>query len=179
MSDISKSNFNEACRIHGFLQVNKVSGNFHIAPGQSFERDEVHVHSLRNFHFNRLNTSHEIFDLTFGEKFPKQVNPLTGTKQISERGAVLYHYYIKVVPTTYIFLNGSKLITNQYSVTKHRKIIRNVLDASNQQLPGTFFTYDISAIMVKYVEEKRSFAEFMTSLCTIVVGCCCLKIFLI
>ncbi|CAF4877832.1 unnamed protein product, partial [Rotaria socialis] len=34
----------------------------------------------------------------------------------------------------------------------------------------TFFTYEISAIMVKFVEQKRSLAQFLTSLCAIVGG---------
>lgn len=159
----------EGCRIHGFLQLNKVAGNFHIAPGQSFQQHHIHIHSLQNIRLNLLNTSHIIDELTFGNSFPHQINPLSGTKQIANEGAVLYHYYIKVVPSTYVFLNRTELRTNQYSVTKHRKVIRNLADGNNPQLPGTFFTYEISAIMVKFIEEKRSFAHFLTTLCALVV----------
>ena len=161
---------NEGCRIHGHLEVNKVAGNFHIAPGQSFQQHHVHVHSLRNLRLNVLNTTHYIHELTFGQGFPKQINPLSRTEQISRDGAVLYHYYVKIVPSTYVFLNGTQLLTNQYSVTKHRKVIRNLFDSSDHQLPGAFFTYEISAIMVKFVEQKRSLAQFLTSLCAIVVS---------
>jgi endoplasmic reticulum-Golgi intermediate compartment protein 3 len=160
----------EGCRLHGHLEVNKVAGNFHIAPGQSFQQHNVHVHSLRNIRLNMLNTTHLINELTFGEPFPAQVNPLSRTQQISHEGAILYHYYVKVVPSTYVFLNQTQLLTNQYSVTKHRKPIRNLFDSSDHQLPGTFFTYEISAIMVKFIEQKRSLAHFITSLCAIIVG---------
>lgn len=162
----------EGCQVHGHLEVNKVAGNFHIAPGQSFQEHHVHVHSLRNIRWNMLNTTHYIDELAFGETFPQQINPLSQTKQITnaqEGGSILYHYYVKIVPSTYVFLNQTQLITNQYSVTKHKKIIKNIFDSSDHQLPGTFFTYEISAIMVKFVEQKRSLAQFLTSLCAIIV----------
>lgn len=165
----------EGCRVHGHLEVNKVAGNFHIAPGQSFQEHHIHVHSLKNIRLNMLNTTHFIDELTFGEYFPNQINPLSYTKQITnsrEHGGILYHYYVKIVPSTYVFLNGKEIRTNQYSVTKHKKIIKNIYDSSDHQLPGTFFTYEISAIMVKFVEKKRSLAQFLTSLCAIIV---CIK----
>ena len=34
---------------------------------------------------------------------------------------------------------------------------------------GTFFTYEISAIMVKFVEQRRSLTYFLTTLCAIIV----------
>ncbi|CAF4842736.1 unnamed protein product, partial [Rotaria sp. Silwood2] len=86
---------NEGCRVHGYLEVNKVAGNFHIAPGQSFQQHHVHVHSLRNIRLNLLNTTHYIDDLSFGEYFPNQINPLSNSKQIANTGAVLFHYYVK------------------------------------------------------------------------------------
>jgi hypothetical protein len=160
----------EGCRVHGHLEVNKVAGNFHIAPGQSFQQQHIHIHSLRNIRINMLNTTHYINDLSFGEQFPNQVNPLSNSQQVTSDGAVLFHYYVKVVPSTYVFLNKTQITTNQYSVTKHRTIIRNIFDANSHQLPGTFFTYEISAIMVKFVEQRRSLAQFLTSSCAIIVS---------
>ena len=37
-------------------------------------------------------------------------------------GAMMYQYYIKVVPTWYVQLDGTELHTNQYSVTRHQKV---------------------------------------------------------
>lgn len=36
----------EGCNIYGFLEVNKVAGNFHFAPGKSFQQSNIHVHDL-------------------------------------------------------------------------------------------------------------------------------------
>ena len=37
-----ESVLNEGCQIYGFLQVNRVSGSFHIAPGKSYAVNHVH-----------------------------------------------------------------------------------------------------------------------------------------
>lgn len=37
-----KKIFDEGCQIYGFMEVNRVSGSFHIAPGKSFSLNHVH-----------------------------------------------------------------------------------------------------------------------------------------
>ena len=32
----------EGCKTHGYLEVSKVAGNFHFAPGKSFQSHSVH-----------------------------------------------------------------------------------------------------------------------------------------
>jgi endoplasmic reticulum-Golgi intermediate compartment protein 3 len=39
----------EGCNLAGYIQVNKVSGNFHIAPGRSFAMNGMHVHDTVTF----------------------------------------------------------------------------------------------------------------------------------
>lgn len=36
----------EGCNIHGSVEVNKVAGNFHFAPGKSFQQPNVHLFDL-------------------------------------------------------------------------------------------------------------------------------------
>ncbi len=79
----------------------------------------------------------------------------------------MYQYFIKVVPTTYESLNGNVLNTNQYSVTEHFKPLKG---ENAHGLPGVFFMYELSPIMVKFSETRKSFAHFLTSLCAIVGG---------
>ena len=45
MTEKLKSN-NEGCRLYGHVQVNKVAGNIHIAPGKSFQQHHMHVHDI-------------------------------------------------------------------------------------------------------------------------------------
>ncbi|XP_016569315.2 endoplasmic reticulum-Golgi intermediate compartment protein 3 isoform X2 [Capsicum annuum] len=45
----------EGCNMYGFLEVNKVAGNFHFAPGKSFQQSNVHVHDLLTFQKDSYN----------------------------------------------------------------------------------------------------------------------------
>lgn len=45
----------EGCSIYGFLEVNKVGGNFHFAPGKSFQQSNMHVHDVLAFHKDSFN----------------------------------------------------------------------------------------------------------------------------
>src|SRR5437667_12445144 len=60
----------EGCRIEGGLRVNKVIGNFHIAPGRSFTNGNVHVHDLNNYFDTPIagghTLTHTIHSLRFG-----------------------------------------------------------------------------------------------------------------
>lgn len=37
-------------------------------------------------------------------------------------------------------------------------------------MPGIFFQYELSPLMVKYTEKDRSFGHFITNLCAIIGG---------
>lgn len=50
----------EGCRLHGHVDVNKVSGNFHITPGRSSTRDNRHVHQFNPHEAIGFNSSHII-----------------------------------------------------------------------------------------------------------------------
>ena len=46
------------------------------------------------------------------------------------------------------------LFTNQFSATKHQKVINSGV-FGEQGLVGVFFTYELSPMMVKYTEKQR------------------------
>jgi hypothetical protein len=46
-SDAEKRALSEGCQIYGSLEVNRVGGSFHIAPGKSFSINHVHVHDVQ------------------------------------------------------------------------------------------------------------------------------------
>lgn len=119
---------NEGCRIEGGIRVNKVVGNFHIAPGRSFSSGNMHVHDLNNFLESPVEGghtfTHHIHHLRFGPQLPdsalknlgnKQMswtnhhqNPLDNTKQSTDEVAFNYMYFIKVVSTSYLPLGYQK-----------------------------------------------------------------------
>jgi len=74
----------------------------------------------------------------------------------------------QVVPTTYRFRNGTKVTTNQYSVTEHT---RHVTPGSARGLPGIFFFYEVSPLHVEITEGyRKGWIAFFTSVCAIIGG---------
>lgn len=164
-----KDQAKEGCRIHGFIHVNKVQGNFHFAPGKSFQTEHMHVHDLAALSFQQqFDLSHKITRLSFGEPYPGIINPLDEVEKTWKlSGSAMYQYFIKIVPTTYREPSGALINSNQFSVNEHERILT---PASRGGLPGVFFIYDFSPIMVSFTEHTTSFAHFLTSLCAIVGG---------
>lgn len=158
----------EGCRVFGHFEVNKVAGNFHFAPGRSFQQGMLHVHDLVAFGQDAyFNMSHSIAKLSYGADFPGLVNPLDGAVAVQTEGHLMYQYFIKVVPTLYTSRGGRVLRTAQFSVTEHPKAVDLL---SGRSLPGVFFFFDINPIQVAFAETKTSFLHFLTSVCAIVGG---------
>lgn len=80
----------------------------------------------------------------------------------------MFQYYIKIVPTTYVKKDGTIINSNQFSVTKHQKTVSMMSGESG--MPGIFFQYELSPLMVKYTEKERSFGHFLTNVCAIIGG---------
>lgn len=83
-----KNTFTEGCQIYGYLEVNRVSGSFHIAPGLSYSINHVHVHDIQPYTSSAFNTTHHIRHLSFGVKLidDERRNPLDGTVAKAEEG---------------------------------------------------------------------------------------------
>lgn len=110
----------EGCRIEGGLRVNKVVGNFHLAPGRSFSNGNMHVHDLKNYWDSEVSHdfTHIIHHLRFGPHLPDSVtrslektflpwsnhgmNPLDNTRQDTDEASFNFVYFIKIVPTSYL-----------------------------------------------------------------------------
>ncbi|CAA2982300.1 endoplasmic reticulum-Golgi intermediate compartment 3-like [Olea europaea subsp. europaea] len=103
----------EGCNIYGFLDVNKVAGNFHFAPGKSFQQSNVHVHDLLAFQMDSFNISHKINRLAFGDYFPGVINPLDGVLWLQQTPNAMYQYFLKVVSTVFTDVNGNTIQSNQ------------------------------------------------------------------
>lgn len=80
----------------------------------------------------------------------------------------MFQYYIKIVPTSYIQKDGTVLLSNQFSVTKHQKVVSIIGGESG--MPGVFFQYELSPLMVKFTEKQKSFGHFITNVCAIIGG---------
>ncbi|XP_004364824.1 Ergic3 protein [Capsaspora owczarzaki ATCC 30864] len=170
-SERMRSIANEGCKVQGFMYVNKVAGNFHFAPGKSSQHQHVHVHDLQQFKTTTFDMTHTIHLLSFGTEYPGQVNPLDAVSKVPPEntpGSAMFQYFIKVVPTEYVKLNGETEQTSQFSATSHVKMINHA--AGENGLPGVFFMYEPSPMLVKITERRKSFMHFLTGVCAIVGG---------
>ena len=165
----------EGCQVYGYLMVQKVAGNFHLAPGKSFQNHHMHVHDLVLFKEGKFNLAHTIKKLSFGNEFPGVINPLDGVTKVPpaptdpnvKSQQSMYQYFIKVVPTEYHHMDGEEIKTNQFSVTEY---YRDLGSSDAHGLPGVFFIYDLSPIKVRFVETRQNLAQFLVNLCAILGG---------
>lgn len=120
----------EGCRLEGVIRVNKVVGNFHIAPGRSFTAGNVHAHDLENYldidlpPSERHTMTHHIHQLRFGPQLPDNLadkwqwtdhhhtNPLDDTKQPTDEPAFNFMYFVKVVSTSYLPLGWDPQVSS-------------------------------------------------------------------
>ncbi|BEI93144.1 uncharacterized protein CcaverHIS019_0507720 [Cutaneotrichosporon cavernicola] len=193
----------EGCRLSGQVRVNKVIGNLHFSYGSTFMRRGMDVAQLvpylqdRNHH----DFGHRIFKFHFGadvtpaEKArmdPKErttrdrlriSDPLQGRQnhRHNDKSNFMYQIFVKVVSTTFVYLNGDEIPTNQYSVTSYERDLAmgnrpsrdddgRVTSHHTQAIPGVFINYEISPMKVIHTETRQSFAHFVTSTCAIVGG---------
>lgn len=112
----------EGCRIAGTLRINKVAGQFHIAPGRSFNFGAMHVHDTQEFDQDQHphDFSHTIHHLGFGPRMDDSGrarwavrriayrDPLDGTQQTTAEKRYSFTYYVKVVGTSYLPLGHHK-----------------------------------------------------------------------
>ncbi|KAK6526238.1 hypothetical protein TWF694_004847 [Orbilia ellipsospora] len=147
-----------SCRIWGSMDVNRVMGDFHItAKGHGYWEAGQHVdHDIFNF-------THVVNELSFGEFYPKLVNPLDGVVASTEDKFYRYQYFLSVVPTTYK-ARGRTLHTNQYSVTEQGRSM------SPQSVPGIFFKFDIEPIMLTITDSPTPWIYFIVRLANVVGG---------
>eukprot|EP00871_Galdieria_phlegrea_P001304 jgi/Galph1/2174/GphlegSOOS_G859.1 len=158
----------EGCRFQGSIEVAKVGGNFHFVPGHSYiSKSGKHLHDLKYFTGRYLNLSHTIQSLSFGQPFPGVKNPLDDLNVVymnnNEMG--VHEYFIKVVPTTYKYLNGRVVHSNQFSVTDYYRYVHPVetekkcsdekqsIRNGSSLSTGVFFFYEPSPIRIEYIEQ--------------------------
>ncbi|KAM3237885.1 endoplasmic reticulum-Golgi intermediate compartment protein 3 isoform X1 [Capsicum annuum] len=130
----------EGCNMYGFLEVNKVAGNFHFAPGKSFQQSNVHVHDLLTFQKDSYNISHKINRLTYGEYFPGVVNPLDGYITFASLYFVLVSLYDGCM-RTFVYLDYSFFVFNV-----------NCRVTWTQETPHGMYQYFIKVVPTVYTD---------------------------
>ncbi|CBH10834.1 hypothetical protein, conserved [Trypanosoma brucei gambiense DAL972] len=177
----------EGCNLHASFSVPRVTGNIHFIPGRMFNFFGQHLHSFKGETIQKLNLSHIVHSLEFGERFPGQSNPMDGMANV--RGATdpsepligRFSYFVKVVPTVYrieSLVGGGRVVeSNQYSVTHHftpswetpKGGENNNAKHDPSVVPGVFISYDLSPIRVsvKRTHPYPSIVHLVLQLCAV------------
>nr|ODO02415.1 COPII-coated vesicle component Erv46 [Cryptococcus depauperatus CBS 7855] len=199
--DKMKEQNTEGCRISGRVRVNKVIGNLHFSPGRSFQNNMLQMlelvpylkdanhhdfgHIIHKFRFGGdLTEKEEIKTLPLEQKWRDKLglkDPLQDIKAHTEESNYMFQYFIKVVSTNFVSLNGEEISSHQYSVTQYERDLRmgnspskdahgHMTSHGTLGIPGVFINYEISPMKVIHTELRQSFAHFLTSTCAIVGG---------
>ncbi|GAA5833166.1 hypothetical protein JCM5353_009048 [Sporobolomyces roseus] len=172
-----------ACRIYGSMDVKKVTGNLHITTlGHGYLSWEHTDHAL-------MNLSHVIHEFSFGPYFPRIVQPLDNSVELTEHRKSLclffnvhgskleltrippfidfhiFQYFLSVVSTTYVDARRRIMQTNQYSVTDMDRVTEH-----GRGVPGIFFKYDIEPMSLTIRERTTSLIQFLVRLAGIIGG---------
>ena len=164
----------EGCNLFGIAVVPRVSGALRVVPRSSVGDDggfgfgdRLGDYSVR--HALYFNVSHTVRHLSFGQFFPAMHNPLDNATRLSRRGAAEVRYMIQVVPSAYRALNGSVTLSNLFSATEHFHPLH--WHSGDAQMPGVFFSYDISSMVVQFTEQRgASLPQATARFCALVGG---------
>lgn len=199
-ADKLRDQADEGCNIAGKVRINKVIGNIHLSPGRSFQASGRNYYELVPYlkdDRNRHDFSHTIHYFAFegddeydiskaqiGRGMKQRLgigpNPLDGTHARTSKAQYMYQYFLKVVSTQFNTLDGKTVNTHQYSTTHFERDLSEGNQGDTPQgihiqhgvsgLPGAFFNFEISPILVVHSDTRQSFAHFITSTCAIVGG---------
>lgn len=178
----------EGCQIEGWLEVQRVAGNFHVSVSMEdfFMLEETQkemaaaLKQAQNHSgpghpifldlapdTSKINMSHVFHHLSFGsEEFPGQVHPLDGHQQICDHSTGTFKYFLKIVPTEYQDPKGHKFQTSQFSVTEYYTKVSK----GRGQMPAVFLIYDLFSLTVTVTDSRRSLAHFLVRVCAVLGG---------
>jgi len=159
----------QGCRLSGYVEVNKVPGNFHIS-SHAYGPTIQQLAGQRLF--DKYDLSHRIKHISFGpigdiEEIKSTFNtgelsPLDGTEKMTPEKKV-YEYYTKIVPTTYLDMKGKEYYVNQFTSNSNEVV-------AQMSLPTIFFRFEFSPVTVKYWQYKENFLHFLIQICAIIGG---------
>ncbi|VDK73134.1 unnamed protein product [Dibothriocephalus latus] len=162
----------DACRFVGTFKVAKMRTlpyePFLCFPLRAFNMNEnIHVHITHPYANGARNFSHRIHHLSFGTPIKNYVNPLDSEEVISHDSALMYQYFIQVVPTTFSTRRRT-IETYQYAVTEQGRSISHA--NGSHGVPGLFFRYDIFPVRVDVVETGETVVRLFIRLSAIAGG---------
>ena len=157
------------CAVRGTVRVKGLPGHLHVAAQRTVANiDGRLMYAVEPGAAAAFNASHTIRRFSFGPPFPGQVSPLDGTSSAPTARSAGFQHHLRVVPTVYEHLGGRVTDSRQYSASDF--VQEYDAHAAPYVHPGLWLRYDFSPTMVRRVEVRRTFLQFVTSLCAILGG---------
>ena len=143
----------QGCNLSGYMKVNRVSGNFHVAMGEGIERDGRHIHTYLPEDAANFNASHIIHSLSFGpEDGSEAMNGVTKIVTEDTGTTGFFQYFIKVVPTTYFDEAVPKSLTAEATaVNQEGRSGKSKSIETNRY----FFTERFLPLMTELLEDEH------------------------
>jgi len=171
----------EGCNIAGFVDVPRTAGSFHFSPSTVLQNlhGRFSIQKLLEMMHESFDLTHRIQKISFGAPFPGATEPLNGLERQNEnKESGMFQYYVKIVRTEYVDgsepgaseEDGKVLASHQYSVTEHFRKLDFGATATGAGLPGVYFFYDFSSVMMRIERRPRSLSHFLTLVCAIIGG---------
>ena len=159
----------EGCRLEGSISVLRLPGNFHVS-------SHAFYNIIKEFRANGTNINfditHTVNHISFGEEkdiemIKKDFNdgiitPLDNVKGDDTGDRKLFEYYLKIVPTEYVNLEGNKYNVFQFNAVQNK--------VESNMIPTIFFRYDISPIKVKFEKKNPENFDGLINICAIIGG---------
>jgi len=146
----------EGCSLKGFINVNKVPGNFHVGHHAFNEIIMVLQKSINLTHsINHLSFGKKRYVTSIKNKFQKNIGelmPLNKYSEVSEKYGKTTNYQLSLVPTNYRDSLGFKYPVYQFTY------------AVGSEYTGDeviFFKYSIAGITVNYHQSADTFLQFV------------------
>jgi hypothetical protein len=160
----------EGCQIFGSISILKVPGNFHIS-SHAFAQTIGKLASEGAYNFD---LTHTVNHISFGNEDDIRnikkifntgiLNPLDNTnKTMKSYKKVIYEYYLNVIPTTYIDLQGKEYNVHQFTANSNEV-------KAQMMIPAIFFRYDLNPILIKYTQTRERIFQFFIEICAIIGG---------
>lgn len=151
-----------ACRLFGSMIAKKMMGNLHVTMTGHGYWSPVYTEP------HMMNSSHLIHELSFGPYFPRIVEPLENSVEVTTNHFATYEYFVSIVPTIYVDTHGHELYTNQYSVTDYVRLPAR--ENGENRAPGIFIKYDVEPLTMVVQERTTSWISFLVRLAGVLGG---------
>ncbi|AOW00783.1 endoplasmic reticulum vesicle transporter-domain-containing protein [Yarrowia lipolytica] len=148
------------CRISGSVPINHVEGALQIF---NLPDNQYFINPMKAS--DGLNLTHAIHELSFGDYFPKVLNPLDGVSTVTDEPLMSYQYFLSAVPVEYS--SGRKKIhTYQYAVKKQTTNLQEHFVTR----PAIFFHYKYEPVTLKIQDSRETLTVFVVKLLSILGG---------